>query len=75
MPRTVFDNDKENHFYDQIAWFSDTSQPGPVLTLEARAGGHIDFVPELRGDRTLNALSWHISDHYPLWVEFKIPAP
>ena len=29
VPRTVFDNDKESHFYDQIAWFSDTTQPGP----------------------------------------------
>jgi hypothetical protein len=42
--------------------------------LEDVAGGRIDFVPELRGDRTLNELSWHISDHYPLLMEFAIPA-
>lgn len=23
VPRTIFDNDKQHHFYDQIAWFSD----------------------------------------------------
>ncbi|MES5820550.1 endonuclease/exonuclease/phosphatase family protein [Streptomyces sp. RG80] len=75
LPRTIFDDPGAEHFYDQIAWFTKGQKRRPVLTLEARAGGHIDFVPELRGDRTLNALSWHISDHYPLWVEFKIPAP
>jgi endonuclease/exonuclease/phosphatase family metal-dependent hydrolase len=75
LPRTIFDDPGAEHFYDQIAWFTKGQKRRPVLTLEALAGGHIDFVPELRGERTLNELSWHISDHFPLWVEFGIPAP
>ncbi|MFF7445459.1 MULTISPECIES: endonuclease/exonuclease/phosphatase family protein [unclassified Streptomyces] len=75
LPRTIFDDPGAEHFYDQIAWFTKGQQRRPVLTLEARTGGHLDFVSELRGDRTLNELSWHLSDHYPLWVEFGIPAP
>ncbi|WP_328433167.1 hypothetical protein [Streptomyces sp. NBC_00425] len=43
--------------------------------MEAGAGGHVDFVPALQGDLTLTELSWHISDHYPMWVEFAIPTP
>ena len=76
MPRTVFDNDKEHHFYDQIAWFSDTSQPGPPSLLEGltytRHGGSFDFVPLAFQDLTTMQLSWRISDHYPLWVEFTL---
>lgn len=75
LPRTIFDDPGAEHFYDQIAWFTKGQRRRPVLTREARTGGHLDFVPGLRGDRTLNELSWHISDHYPLWVEFGIPAP
>lgn len=73
LPRTIFDDPGAEHFYDQIAWFTKGQKHRPVLTLEALNGGHIDFVPELRGERTLNELSWHISDHYPLWMEFGIP--
>jgi hypothetical protein len=76
VPRTVFDNDKENHFYDQIAWFSDTTQPGPPSLLQgmtySRHGGSFDFVPLAFQDLTTMQLSWRISDHYPLWVEFTL---
>jgi hypothetical protein len=44
-----------------------------VLNLDCSGGGSFDFVPTLRGERTLTDLSWHISDHYPLWVEFAAP--
>jgi endonuclease/exonuclease/phosphatase family metal-dependent hydrolase len=78
VPRTIFDNDKERHFYDQIAWFSDTSQPGPPSLLEgltyARHGGSFDFVPHVLRDLRPTQLSWRISDHYPLWVEFSVDA-
>lgn len=37
--------------------------------------GGFDFVPLLRGDDTLNTVSWHISDHYPLFGEFALPIP
>jgi len=74
LPRTIFDDPGAEHFYDQIAWFTKGQQHRPVLTLESGAGGHIDFVPELQGEATLTDLSWHISDHYPMWVEFAVPA-
>ncbi|MER6557435.1 endonuclease/exonuclease/phosphatase family protein [Streptomyces sp. NPDC001027] len=75
LARTVFDDPGAEHFYDQIAWFTKGQKRRPVLTLEAGAGGHVDFVPELQGDLSLTELSWHISDHYPMWVEFAIPTP
>jgi hypothetical protein len=72
MPRTIFDKPQARHFYDQIAWFSDANK-GPMLTLACLGADGFDFVPALRGTQTLNALSWHISDHYPLFVEFELP--
>jgi hypothetical protein len=75
VPRTVFDdpdpeaNPNHAHFYDQIAWFTQT--PGaPMLSLGFRNAGTFDFTGGLvRASDTKN-LSWRISDHYPLWVEF-----
>jgi len=69
VPRTIFDQPQRKHFYDQIAWFSSESR-GPMLTLSCTAAGTFDFVPLLREGQSLVELSWRISDHYPLWVEF-----
>ncbi|MET8081342.1 endonuclease/exonuclease/phosphatase family protein [Streptomyces sp. NPDC005303] len=74
LPRTIFDKPGAAHFYDQIAWFTKGQQHRPVMNLEAVTGGQVDFVDALQGDGTRNDLSWHISDHSPLWVEFAIPA-
>jgi len=72
VPRTIFDEPQKGHFYDQIAWFGEGSQ-GPKLHLSCSGAGSFDFVPLLRtGEETLEELSWKISDHYPLWVEFKV---
>jgi hypothetical protein len=46
-----------------------------VLNLDCSGGGSFDFVSELQGSSTLLDLSWHISDHFPLWVEFAVPGP
>jgi endonuclease/exonuclease/phosphatase family metal-dependent hydrolase len=73
LPRTIFDTAAAPHYYDQIAWFTKGQQKRPVLNLDCSAGGSFDFVPELLGNRTRVDLSWHISDHYPLWVEFAVP--
>ncbi len=73
LRRTIFDQQQAQHYYDQIAWFTKDQKKRPVLNLDCTAGGSFDFVPELRGERTLTQLSWHISDHYPLWVEFTVP--
>ena len=61
----------EAKFYDQIAWFVEKGK-GPVLTLTSTAAGSFDFVPILIGDLDKTALSWKISDHYPLWTEFSV---
>jgi endonuclease/exonuclease/phosphatase family metal-dependent hydrolase len=76
VPRTVFDNDREHHFYDQIAWFTEVS-PAAVqnvlrgLSYQGRAGG-FDFLPHVYPGSDRTSVSWRISDHYPLWVEFGV---
>lgn len=73
VPRTIFDNDKSKHFYDQIAWFWDTKSPEleDVLTgLRYGSAGSVDFLPHVFAGMTKSEVSWRISDHYPLWVEF-----
>jgi endonuclease/exonuclease/phosphatase family metal-dependent hydrolase len=71
VPRTIFGDPGDNKFYDQIAWFVDKAR-GPVLTLDGVSAGSYDFVPLLQGELTKTELSWKISDHYPLWVEFSV---
>jgi len=70
VPRTIFGNDKSQHFYDQIAWF--TGEGGsPALSLTYRNNaGHFDFIPHVMPGMAKPSLSWRISDHYPLWAEF-----
>ena len=46
VPRTIFDDDKTRHFYDQIAWFSTPDGASLLTSLTyTRHGGHFDFVP------------------------------
>ena len=70
VTRSIF---KETKYYDQIAWFN-AENSGPKLSMEFINGGNYDFVPIALKNRglTKNSLSWHISDHYPLWAEFKV---
>lgn len=76
IPRTIFDNDKTQHFYDQIAWFSDDEGRSLLRSMDyAKRAGSFDFIPHLSGGLTRTEVSWRISDHYPLWVEFQISAP
>ncbi len=75
VPRTLFsdpaagDTDK---FYDQIAWFESARDELIDLTF-VNAGG-FDFLPFFYRGSGLSktSISWRISDHYPLWVEFGI---
>jgi hypothetical protein len=76
VPRTIFDNDRNHHHYDQIAWFTDTSVPScpPLLdglTYTNRCG-NFDFIPHALTGLTKAQVSWRISDHYPLWLEFRV---
>ena len=69
-PRTIFASG-QGRFYDQIAWFSDG--PVPRLTLEYVRGGFVDFPAAIYPDLSRSSLSWRVSDHYPLWTEFRLP--
>jgi len=73
LPRTIFDDDKDRHFYDQLAWFStpDGRTQLEHLTYTHRAGS-FDFVPHVYPSLTRTELSWRVSDHYPLWAEFGV---
>jgi len=76
VPRTVFDDPDPQaapdhaHFYDQIAWFTG-AQGTPVLSLQYANAGMFNFTDGLIPASTTVQLSWRISDHFPLWVEFK----
>ncbi|MGM9474236.1 endonuclease/exonuclease/phosphatase family protein [Pseudarthrobacter sp. YS3] len=71
VPRTIFDDDKTKHFYDQLAWFSkpDGTSLLQGLTYGQRAGT-FDFIPHVYRGLTRSEVSWRISDHFPLWCEF-----
>jgi hypothetical protein len=51
--------------YDQIAWFRDDL----TLVTEGRAGA-IDFAGAVFPEMSLLHMSYRVSDHFPLWVEF-----
>ncbi|WP_225850235.1 endonuclease/exonuclease/phosphatase family protein [Streptomyces sp. HPF1205] len=77
VPRTVFTSDTRDAFYDQIAWFHEEDGNGrghrPVLSMRFTGNaGFVDFGGPILSARrmSLHDLSWRISDHYPLWVEF-----
>lgn len=77
-PRTVFADPGEPgvHSCDRIALFTgDTGDTGqPALSLSYLRGGPFDFVDAAfpRRDLTRASLPWRISDHYPLWAEFRL---
>ncbi|MCK4794266.1 MAG: endonuclease/exonuclease/phosphatase family protein [Desulfobacteraceae bacterium] len=74
VPRTIFgkpgDHQTKKH-YDQVAWF--TSGKGiPRLSLVFSSAGSFDFAKVVMKSLSKTQLSWRISDHYPLWVEFLV---
>lgn len=71
LSRSIFDATK---YYDQIAWFNDADGKRPKLSLEFMGAGNYDFVPTALNNRGLSKqkLSFMISDHYPLWANFRI---
>jgi len=79
VPRTVFDDPdpteapNHRHFYDQIAWF--TSGAGiPLLTFDYANAGMFNFDAGIIPAEDRTQLSWRISDHFPLWAEFRLPS-
>jgi len=76
LPRTIFDDpgdSNDDNFYDQIAWF--TTDTRALIDLEVRTGGNFDFQPHVYTDENFNrtSVSFRLSDHFPLWVEFGLP--
>lgn len=73
-PRSIFSKEGSadtEKYYDQIAWFHDDNGI-PALSLKPISGGYYDFVGQVLVGRgySKTKLSWRISDHYPLYVEF-----
>jgi hypothetical protein len=60
--------DTEPKFYDQIGWFMDESF---TLKYSDRAGS-IDFAGAVFKEMSNFLMSYRVSDHFPLWVEFII---
>lgn len=76
VPRSIFADPGTpslGKFYDQIGWFTDKS--GSIaLSMEYSGGGSFDFLPYTYKGTGLNknSVSHRVSDHYPLWVEFRV---
>ncbi|HVF74927.1 MAG TPA: endonuclease/exonuclease/phosphatase family protein [Acidimicrobiales bacterium] len=72
VPRTISSNDPTANHYDQIAWFNGEGK-APALSLTyAGQAGCVNFVDVVFADLDTNDLSWKMSDHLPLWVEFLV---
>lgn len=70
VPRTIFDSSRDR-YYDQIAWFADDGGHVPRLSLRPTgAAGSFDFTDFVHRDLPRQQMSWRVSDHLPLWVEF-----
>jgi len=74
VPRSIFshaESPSTNKHYDQIAWFEGDDGKAQ-LNMTYRRGGYVDFLPFVYRELDLSksAVSYRVSDHYPLWVEF-----
>jgi len=61
--KSTFNTDAK--FYDQIAWFM-----GDNTLLDSGNAGVIDFVNAVFKELSPADMSFRVSDHFPLWVEF-----
>ncbi|MFZ5552174.1 MAG: endonuclease/exonuclease/phosphatase family protein [Bacteroidota bacterium] len=61
----------EAKFYDQISWFREKKEN--KISMEFLSGGSYDFKKTVLISRNYKStdLQWRISDHLPLWAEFK----
>ena len=72
QPRSIFDNAKTRHYFDQIAWFTSGDQEELTLRYTNKAG-RVEWTKYVLTDLSTTAKSWRISDHYPLWAQFARP--
>lgn len=70
VTRSIFD---ETKYYDQIAWFKDAKGVNN-LNMNFITGGNFNLVNKVLINRflTKQSLSFMLSDHLPLWVEFEL---
>ena len=71
LPRTTSDKPGKQSFYDQIAWFTESGRAKLSLRYDGHAGNFL-WTDYWLTDVDGQAKTWHISDHYPLWVEFLV---
>ena len=71
VSRSIFN---ETKYYDQIAWFNTADKKRAKLSLEFMGAGNYDFVQTALRNRELTKqkVSFMISDHYPLWANFRV---
>lgn len=75
LPRTIFDKPdvpNDDAYYDQIAWFKTGKQA--LINMTVLQGSSFNFMPYVYTELNMsdNAISYRISDHLPLWIEFGI---
>jgi hypothetical protein len=58
-----------------VVWIEDAANisAGALDRQFARTPYAVNFLSSGQTSSTLLDLSWHISDHFPLWVEFAVP--
>jgi len=54
-------------FYDQIAWFM-----GDLDLIYNEKAGVIDFSDGVYKEISKLQMSYRVSDHFPLWIEFSV---
>ncbi|HEY76947.1 MAG TPA: hypothetical protein G4O00_12390 [Thermoflexia bacterium] len=57
----------EPKYYDHVAWFM-----GDLILNYNRQAGVVDFAGAVYKEMTLRQMSYRVSDHFPLWVEFVV---
>jgi endonuclease/exonuclease/phosphatase family metal-dependent hydrolase len=72
QPRSIFDNAKTQHYFDQIAWFTSGDHEELTLRYTSKAG-RVEWTKYILTALSTTAKSWRISDHYPLWAQFARP--
>ena len=73
VPRTIFADGHDGKFYDQIAWFESGGKR--KLSLNMASAGGFNFEPIATRsfqEMTKKSMSFRVSDHLPLWVEFDL---
>lgn len=71
LSRTTSDKPGKEHFYDQIAWFTQEGHAKLTLDYTGRAG-RLEWTTHLLVDVGAVEKTWRISDHFPLWAEFSV---